>query len=203
MPKLTFFNLTDEKRQQLMEAVEKEFSRVPLANASISNIVKSANIPRGSFYQYFEDKEDAYFFLLNKQVRKSKEAFIDCLEKNNGDLFESMIDIFSYTLEELSVGENIQLLRNAFLNMTHEIEMTFNKIFNANGSIEQFQKISYILNKDNLNISSEKELFHVMQIVSTITLRNLIEKLAHNKPNKEALEGYLIEIELLKKGLYK
>ena len=61
MPKQTFFNLPEGKRKTLMNAAEKEFARVPLAKASISNIIKDANIPRGSFYQYFENKEDLYF----------------------------------------------------------------------------------------------------------------------------------------------
>ena len=68
MPKLTFFNLPEMKRNKLIRAAEAEFSRVPLSQASISNIVKAAEIPRGSFYQYFENKEDAYYFLLEEYV---------------------------------------------------------------------------------------------------------------------------------------
>lgn len=62
MPKETFFHLTDEKKSRIMSAAKKEFSRVPLSEASIARIIKDAEIPRGSFYQYFEDKEDLYFY---------------------------------------------------------------------------------------------------------------------------------------------
>lgn len=203
MPKVTFFNLAEEKRNNLIEALQKEFSRVPLYEASISNIIKSANIPRGSFYQYFEDKEDAYFYLLNKQLEKSNENFILCLEKCNGDLFDTMIEMYALTIKEIVIDENLHLLKNAFLNMTHEIENSFNKIFNAHGNLEQFQKIASLLNITNLNISNDKELFHLMKIIATITLRNLIEKLAVNLPDSEAMDNYKIEINLLKKGLYK
>lgn len=203
MPKITFFNLADDKRQLLIEALEQEFSRVPLYNASISNIVKSANIPRGSFYQYFEDKEDAYFFLLKEQMMKHKANFILSLQKCNGDLFDTMTEIFEITVRELSKGENINFLKNVFLNMTHEIENKFNEIFNADGDIEHFKKISLLIKRDDLNVANDKELFHLMKIVITITLRNLIEKLAENLSEKEALNNYLIEIELLKKGLKK
>ncbi|MEH7746974.1 TetR/AcrR family transcriptional regulator, partial [Neobacillus drentensis] len=39
MPKQTFFNLTNEKQRSLINAAKKEFSRVPLHEASISNII--------------------------------------------------------------------------------------------------------------------------------------------------------------------
>ena len=48
-----------------MKSAKKEFSKSLFKDASINNIIKMANIPRGSFYMYFESKEDIYFYLLN------------------------------------------------------------------------------------------------------------------------------------------
>ena len=62
MPTSTFFNLNDSKRAKLLQAVEKEFARAPLSQASIANIVKLAGVSRGSFYQYFDGKEDAFYY---------------------------------------------------------------------------------------------------------------------------------------------
>ncbi len=64
MPTNTFFHLPEEKQQRLLDAAQIEFSRHSLQEASIANIVKLAEIPRGSFYQYFENKEDFIFLLL-------------------------------------------------------------------------------------------------------------------------------------------
>ncbi|MFT8413475.1 MAG: TetR/AcrR family transcriptional regulator, partial [Oenococcus oeni] len=47
MPKETFYNLSEEKRQRIINSAEKEFFRVPLSKASIANIVTGAQIPRG------------------------------------------------------------------------------------------------------------------------------------------------------------
>ncbi len=58
MPKQTFLSLPEDKQNTLIQSAKKEFSRVPLHEASIANIIKDAGIPRGSFYQYFEDKEN-------------------------------------------------------------------------------------------------------------------------------------------------
>lgn len=58
MPKETFLNLSEEKKKKIIKAAQNEFERVPLEQASIKNIVENAGIARGSFYQYFESKED-------------------------------------------------------------------------------------------------------------------------------------------------
>lgn len=65
MPKTTFFNLPEEKRRSIMEAAVDEFAKAPYQNISINHLIKSMNIPTGSFYQYFEDKKDLYFYVLS------------------------------------------------------------------------------------------------------------------------------------------
>jgi AcrR family transcriptional regulator len=66
MPKQTFFNLPKEKRGQVLDAAVEEFSLRRFGEASINQIVRRAGIPRGSFYQYFEDKEDVYLYMLSR-----------------------------------------------------------------------------------------------------------------------------------------
>lgn len=64
MPKRTFFNLPDEKRDQLLQIAIDEFAEDDYDNVSVSRIVARAGIAKGSFYQYFADKEDLYAYLL-------------------------------------------------------------------------------------------------------------------------------------------
>ena len=56
--KETFVKLSKEKKDKIIKAAKKEFARVPFEQTSIKNIVEDADIARGSFYQYFESKED-------------------------------------------------------------------------------------------------------------------------------------------------
>ncbi len=49
MPTDTFFHLPPEKQKRILNAAKKEFSRLPLKDASIANIIKDAEIPRGVF----------------------------------------------------------------------------------------------------------------------------------------------------------
>ena len=58
MPKETFLKLPEEKKHKIIKAAKKEFERVPFEQTSIKNRGEDAEIARGSFYQYFESKED-------------------------------------------------------------------------------------------------------------------------------------------------
>jgi TetR/AcrR family transcriptional regulator len=62
MPKDTFFNLDEAKRNRIFEAAVDEFSQRRFSEASINQVVKNAGISRGSFYQYFQNKEDLYLY---------------------------------------------------------------------------------------------------------------------------------------------
>ena len=75
MPKDTFLNLSEDKKNKIINAAKKEFARVPIEEASIKNIVEEAEIARGSFYQYFESNEDLLKYILNSKA-KNLEAFL-------------------------------------------------------------------------------------------------------------------------------
>lgn len=199
MPKLTFYNLPEEKRETLILALKNEFSRVPLYDASISNIVKQAGIPRGSFYQYFEDKDDAFFFILNEFAEEEHYNFLSILEKHRGDLFETFEDFYQRMLEE---EEHFHFLKNAFLNMTQKIEKSFSKmISDTNKNSENFRALTAVLDRNHLHVSNEKELFHVLQILTAITFRNLVEAFARELPFEQSLENLRVEMNLVKRGL--
>ena len=66
MPKDTFFRLPDDKRNRILKGAKKEFYNCTFSEASINRIIKDAEIPRGSFYQYFEDKKDLYLYVIEE-----------------------------------------------------------------------------------------------------------------------------------------
>lgn len=203
LPKQTFYNLPQGKKETLLHAVEKEFSRVPLHEASIANIVKTANIPRGSFYQYFKNKEDAYFYLLNERIEAKKKRFLGYLKEHDGNLFEAVTLIYEQSIYEEANEEGLQFLKNTLLNMTHEIEDKFSQIFNVNGTVEQFSELKQLINTDNLTVQDKHDLFHLVQLLAMVIVHNLVEKYAKNLTFDEAVENFSIQINLLKTGLVK
>jgi len=64
MPKETFFNLSQEKRNKITELALEEFALHDYRTASLSRIVEKAGISKGSMYQYFDDKKELYLYLV-------------------------------------------------------------------------------------------------------------------------------------------
>jgi len=65
MPKQTFLNLSEEKRKAFIGIALDEFANNDYNSASVSRIVEKAGIAKGSVYQYFEDKQDLFMYLLD------------------------------------------------------------------------------------------------------------------------------------------
>ena len=88
MPTKTFQNLPEEKRTRILDAAISEFAAHPYEVASISKIVRQAEIAKGSFYQYFADKQDLYRYLieLGTSERLSLLKTLPAPD-SNGDLF--------------------------------------------------------------------------------------------------------------------
>ena len=202
MPKQTFHNLSIEKKQTLLVAAKKEFSRVPLHEAVISNIIKSADISRGSFYQYFEDLEDLFFYILGEHVKKNKNRFASELQLQKGDLLETFISLFGHMLEDFKSEENRVFFHNAFLNMNHKVGNAFTEHTNMKNFTKQKSDFSQLIDSSKLNISSEQELIHIMKILKAVTFQNLTQSFAMKLSTEKALEIYTLEINMLKKGLY-
>ncbi|MEK4300389.1 TetR family transcriptional regulator [Oceanobacillus sp. FSL W8-0428] len=203
MPRQTFFNLPKEKQDNLLAAAKKEFSNKPLNKASVSNIIKNADIPRGSFYQYFDGKEDAFYYLLEKQMKLNSEEFISILKKNNGDLFETFTETFQRMLKEFQVQKNRDFFRNVFLNMDYKMENKIFSDFRETGISKPFLEVIAGIDKEKLNISNDEEVVHVMEIMMAVTFQNLMKQFARQSTFEDALNKYLFEINLLKKGLYR
>ncbi|WP_062350039.1 TetR/AcrR family transcriptional regulator [Bacillus kwashiorkori] len=200
MPKPTFFNLPEEKKQLLLKEAVKEFSRASLPEASIANIVKAAGIARGSFYQYFEDKEDLYFYILSDFIQSKRKAFITILEKNNGNLFSTFFHFFEEFIRD---KENYHFYQNALLNMSYKIEKKFEAMISVKELNEDFIVLSSMIDMSNLKVTDHKELFHAIQLMVSITIRNFIQVFAREVSYEEAVNNFRIEMKLLMTGLLK
>ena len=108
MPSSTFLNLPAEKQEKLLEAATREFSHKPFNEASINQIIKEAGIPRGSFYMYFQDKEDLLRYLLKGYVDQLFMLLEEFLLRVRGDIFQALLDLYDFVqtkADQMDLGE--------------------------------------------------------------------------------------------------
>ncbi|MCG8501318.1 MAG: TetR/AcrR family transcriptional regulator [Firmicutes bacterium] len=117
MPKDTFFNLPEEKRNRIIDAAITVFSTIHYKKVTIDSIVNSAEIPKGSFYQYFENKDDLYKYIISGIGDRKKKA-LDQMEKMKEQL--NFRDYVIQLLEEAEKFEKKDLklvaLKDKFIN---------------------------------------------------------------------------------------
>ena len=90
----TFLRLPEEKRRGVLDAAWEEFTSARFTDVSINQIVRRAGIPRGSFYQYFTDKDALIAYLLEEVRNHIKWEYRQALEANGGDMFQAQMDCF-------------------------------------------------------------------------------------------------------------
>lgn len=88
MPTSTFHNLSEDKRKRIFCAAVEEFSNKRFNDVSINQIIKKAEIPKGSFYQYFEGKEDLYLYMMEKIEEEKREITHNIPVNQDADVFE-------------------------------------------------------------------------------------------------------------------
>lgn len=121
MPKETFFNLPRDKRNLIISAAIEEFSKADYNTASINQICKKSNIPKGSFYQYFTDKLDLYVYIMTIAIEEKIKFFSDVIsEFPTLTLLEQICLLF---LKGLEFAKNI-------LNMLHWVNNSPKKTMN-------------------------------------------------------------------------
>ena len=117
MPSETFLRLPEEKRTRFLNAAWEEFASTRFGDVSINQIIRKAGIPRGSFYQYFGDKEDLFLYLLEEVREHVKREYRRALEDAGGDIFQAQLNCFDrLTSRELALdpmmNRCVMFLRN-------------------------------------------------------------------------------------------
>ena len=197
MPTNTFFNLPAEKKHKILKAANKEIARVPLEQASIKNIVEDAEIARGSFYQYFENKQDLFEYIMTSKTGDMEKNLIEMIEQENGNIINIFINIYDHLIEVGKIRRNNKLFRQIFENIKTSDNLMLTRKEEMNKKLEKILQDLYSKNKDILNIKNEEEFKLVIEILSAITRRRIVASLKY-KNSAEAREDFLKEIEYIK-----
>ena len=205
MPKDTFLNLSEDKKNKVINAAKKEFSRVPIEEASIKNIVEEAEIARGSFYQYFESKEDLLKYILKSKSEELEIFLKKRMKETKGDIFQVYIDMFDFITKELMKSEDkaffTMILRNVKISEEKFVTLTEMEEKKPKGP---FQKEIFLnmIDKTKLKIKNDEDLKIIVKMLYLITRKALVSSFKGDSYNK-VREEYIKMIEYLKHGTLK
>ena len=203
MPTERFLRLPKEKIEAIRIAAAKEFIRVPLEEASINRIVHDADISRGSFYTYFEDKQDLLKWLIYAQAEQHFKNYIERLRENGGDLWDMLENVFDRGMDLMERAGLIDI----FQNLTKSTK--FMDIFRGGPESDpqvcrENQKFMELLyenidqNKEPISREALNELIEMHMVVFIMSLKRFFRD---GGDREEATEYYKRHIHMLHYGI--
>lgn len=170
MPKETFYRLPDEKRERIMAAAEREFLENSFEAASINRIIKEVAIPRGSFYQYFEDKKDIFLYIVSTHKNEAFGFVESFIKDSDGDVFSFMRKAIDFMISA-ECSEKVEGMKRIFSQ-----PWVFDMIVSdtMKGKQEEANTPNGIMfkyiDKNQLNVENDDELIALINIFASISL---------------------------------
>jgi AcrR family transcriptional regulator len=109
-------------RNTLIQSGRELFSNYGLKKTSITELTKAAGIAQGTFYNFFDSKEDLYFEILELEESKS-EQFLEDILKSSHSSKESIKKIIKGTFELFEANSIIRRLYES-----HDYELMVRKL---------------------------------------------------------------------------
>lgn len=203
-----FENLEKEKKERILESAMTEFNIHGYVGASTNNIVKNAEISKGSLFNYFENKDKLFMYIFSYNIEKVVRNFEenkDVLIKLN--LIEAYKFFISVNIKFFTENPKVfQFLAKAITNSPEPIKILLQK---RKREMQGFVINSIIKNVENSyfreNIDKEKVEFLILTLLDTLSNKYIekykgdLELLKADSENRDKeIEGY---IDLIKFGI--
>ncbi|MDI3310082.1 MAG: TetR/AcrR family transcriptional regulator [Thermoanaerobacterium sp.] len=204
----SFENLSDEKRNRIIEASLKEFSEKGYMRASTNEIVKNAGISKGLLFHYFKSKKNLFLYLFDRIVDEFVAAFYEFIDDSSSDIFDRLISWtivkfrlyyrkpLEYRFLTVSIYDSPEEIKEDILKRYEGINREVLKRFMENLDLSRFRK----------DVDINRSLSFIMTSIEAIG-NNYIKMYNHDIDKLVADKDKIIEdlkscINILKYGIY-
>lgn len=199
MPSTTFLNLPPEKRDTFLAAAKAEFSRVPYPEASINQIIRTAGIPRGSFYMYFKDKEELFRHLIAEYAQGLERLALQALVEQNGNLLAAFLSVFDFiqrtVRDPVCRTDYDTVLRMAALNST----MLVNTLIKESSPDVSGALLAHI-DRSLLSLQGDEDLTAILSILQSVSAPAIRDAVLATDP-AAARRRYVNTLDILARGI--
>lgn len=195
MPTEAFMKLDNAKKKIILDAAKYEFSNYNYEDSSINRIIKSIDMPRGTFYLYFENKDDLYDYIFFNYRNQLDDLFEKELIKNNGDIFKMYKSVFEI-ISNNSNDSISSLIKKFFLNMNNKRNNSFFP------ESQKKKELPFIVNNVNYDLISREDVDIIIEIIMPIFFHDIAYILTNGNSDYE-IEKFNKKISIIENGLKK
>lgn len=203
MIKKTFYNLPYEKRKRITDAVIKEFMERPNEKVSINRIIKTAEISRGSFYQYFDDKVDLIEIITKTMFDESSNKAKEILKLSCGDLFVMYIKMFDYFDDYSSQKQTMKIMRNIVDSFKANDDLVSEYLKNRFNIALSNNEIYLMVDRQNLKFQDNESVKCLIEILTQVLKNAFFDVFVAGSDREEVRERLIKKIDIIKQGAVK
>ena len=203
MIKKTFYNLPYEKRKRITDAVIKEFMERPNEKVSINRIIKTAEISRGSFYQYFDDKVDLKEIITKTMFEESSNKAKEILKLSCGDLFVMYIKMFDYFGDYSSQKQTMKIMRNIVDSFKANDDLVSEYLKNRFNIALSNNEIYLMVDRQNLKFQDNESVKCLIEILTQVLKNAIFDVFVAGSDREEVRERLIKKIDIIKQGAVK
>ena len=203
MIKKTFYNLPYEKRKRITDAVIKEFMERPNEKVSINRIIKTAEISRGSFYQYFDDKVDLIEIITKTMFEESSNKAKEILKLSCGDLFVMYIKMFDYFGDYSSQKQTMKIMRNIVDSFKANDDLVSEYLKNRFNIALSNNEIYLMVDRQNLKFQDNESVKYLIEILTQVLKNAIYDVFVAGSDREEVRERLIKKIDIIKQGAVK
>lgn len=197
MPKSTFLNLPNEKKQRLIEILLENFSARHISQVKVADIVEDMAMSRGAFYKYFEDLEDAYTYTIQYYSIQIHRDILKYISQNKQDFFQGIENYLVWCSELEQKSSYWQAIR--FL--TRSDDFTNHQRTKPSAESGRLKEWFKLLKANGFHITSEEEAISFLYFVMDLVINSLTDYIANDWTTDELLQDYRYKVKWLQKGL--
>ena len=195
-----FYNLKEKKKLSLYNAISVCLRKKSYDELSVNEIVEEADISRGSFYNYFNNKNDAILSMVEYKIKHHMDLLLTAIKESNYKLFDGVRKYY-YDIESVLYDEiNLSVMKN----VKFYVELCFESV-----KTDKFRKYIADVAKwlvDNTYegkkyLSSLKNMISVFEMTIVLVLDTVFAKV--NNAVKLAGDNEMFEYKLsiIEKGI--
>ena len=197
MPKSTFLNLPNEKKQRLIEILLENFSARHISQVKVADIVEDMAMSRGAFYKYFEDLEDAYTYTIQYYSIQIHRDILKYISQNKQDFFQGIENYLAWCSELEQKSSYWQAIR--FL--TRSDDFTNHQRTKPSAESGRLKEWFKLLKANGFHITSEEEAISFLYFVMDLVINSLTDYIANDWTTDELMQDYRYKVKWLQRGL--
>lgn len=175
----------------------------PNEKVSINRIIKTAEISRGSFYQYFDDKVDLIEIITKTMFDESSNKAKEILKLSCGDLFVMYIKMFDYFDDYSSQKQTMKIMRNIVDSFKANDDLVSEYLKNRFNIALSNNEIYLMVDRQNLKFQDNESVKCLIEILTQVLKNAIFDVFVAGSDREEVRERLIKKIDIIKQGAVK